>query len=118
MKILVLEDSTKRVEYFIERYPHHELTITENADAAIMYLQENTYDYIFLDHDLGTNNGSGSDVAAFLSSGICVNDDAIVIIHSWNMPAVAAMLSMLPGAFVLPFGSAEFNGVDICNRGS
>jgi len=118
MNIFVLEDSTNRVAYFIERYFDHELTITENANAAIVYLQENTYDYIFLDHDLGTNNGSGADVAAFLSSGMSVNDDAIVIIHSWNMPAVAVMLSMLPRAFILPFGSDEFNGVDICNRGS
>lgn len=118
MRIFVLEDSTKRVEYFIERYSDHELTITENSDAAIAYLQENTYDYIFLDHDLGDNNGSGSEVAAFLGSGMSINDDAIIIIHSWNMPAVAAMLSMLPGAFVLPFGSDDFCGLDICNRGS
>lgn len=118
MRIFVLEDSTKRVEYFIERYSEHELTITENANAAIMYLQENTYDYIFLDHDLGTKNGTGADVAAFLGSGMSVNDDVIIIIHSWNMPAVAIMLGMLPGAFVLPFGSDEFCGVDICNRGS
>jgi DNA-binding LytR/AlgR family response regulator len=118
MRIFVLEDSSERVRYFIERYAEHEITITENANDAISYLSENVYDCIFLDHDLGDGNGSGADVAAFLGSGMSVNDDAVIIIHSWNMPASAAMLRMLPGAFLLPYGSSEFHGVDVCNRGS
>lgn len=113
MKVLILEDSTERVKYFIERYSDHELTITENAKDAIVYLNEDVYDYIFLDHDLGPNNGSGADVASYIGSGLTANNDAHVIIHSWNTPAAATMLRLCPGAFVLPFGTDSFNGLEI-----
>ncbi len=118
MRILVLEDSTSRIEYFIERFSDHDLTITENADDAIVYLQTEVYDCIFLDNDLGIDNGCGTDVAAFLSSGMSINDDAIVIVHSWNMPAVAAILAQLPEAIAVQYGSPDFYGLDIDRRGS
>lgn len=118
MRIFVLEDSPERAKYFIERFADHEITITDDAKDAVVYLSEEVYDYIFLDHDLGDGNGSGADVAEFLSSDMCINDDAVVIIHSWNIPASAAMLRMLPGAFVFPYGSQQFQRLSICNRGS
>jgi len=113
MRILILEDSTERVKYFLERFSDYELTITENAQDAIIYLNEEMYDYVFLDHDLGLNNGSGSDVASYLGSGMTINSDAKVIIHSWNIPACALMLRLCPGAFVLPYGSDAFFGLEI-----
>jgi len=113
MRILILEDSSERVRYFIERFCDHELTITENAQDAIVYLNEDVYDYIFLDHDLGPNNGTGADVASYLGSGMSINTDAYVIIHSWNMPASAVMLRLYPGAFVLPYGTDSFYGLEI-----
>lgn len=113
MRILILEDSIERVKYFIERFSDHELTITENAQDAIAYLSECVYDYVFLDHDLGENNGNGADVASYLGSGMTINIDAYVIIHSWNMPASAVMLRLCPGAFVLPYGTDSFYGLEI-----
>ena len=113
MKILVLEDNSSRVEYFMERFSDHDLTITENAFDAILCLEEEVFDCIFLDHDLGENNGSGSDVAIFLNNDMNLNIDATIIIHSWNGPAAASMMTILPNAYSVPFGSAEFYGLDI-----
>lgn len=113
MNILILEDNAERIKFFMERFADHDLTITENAHDAIVYLNEEVYDYVFLDHDLGLNNGSGADVASYLGSGMTINDDAYVIIHSWNIPAAAVMLRLCPGAFVLPYSEENFNGLEI-----
>lgn len=118
MKILVLEDSADRVRVFLDKFSFHELTITENAQDAISYLKNDIYDCIFLDHDLGHNNGSGADVSEFLSKGASPNIDAIIIIHSWNVPATAAMQVHLPNAYALPYGSKEFKELEFCTRGS
>jgi len=116
MNILILEDDLQRVRYFIERFGHHDLKITENASSAIDYLKTNTFDYIFLDNDLGQNNGSGNDVATFLyNNKKNINNKAIVIVHSWNTCASQSILSKIPGAIHAPFNTEVFfeAGVDI-----
>lgn len=109
MKILVLEDDSYRVTTFIEKFCTHDLYITENAFRAIDYLENNVFDYIFLDHDLGENNGCGIDVATYLlENPNNKNNDASIIIHSWNTPASLEMKSRLPLAVHMLFGSADF----------
>lgn len=117
MRILILEDNSSRITYFLNHFCDHELVITEKSTDAIDHLNVDVFDYIFLDNDLGDGNGSGIDVAAFLSSGLSINDEAVVIIHSWNTPAVIEMTKYLPAARVLPFGSKGFNAFRIRNRG-
>jgi hypothetical protein len=114
MRILILEDDTFRINYFIEKFCNHNLTITESADSAIEYLQEDVFDYIFLDNDLGDGVGCGADVAAYLYNNLDnPNNDSIIIVHSWNIPAVAAMKNKLPQAVFVPFGSEGFYELDI-----
>jgi DNA-binding response OmpR family regulator len=109
MKILILEDDTTRVNTFIEMLYKHDLVITENAYDAIEYLTTNTFDLIFLDHDLGIDNGSGSIVSSFLrESRDNNNNQAVVIVHSWNVPASKGMMKDLPGAAWAPFGTEGF----------
>lgn len=109
MRILILEDDGYRVRFFIERFGQYELKITENAAAAIEYLGENTFDYIFLDNDLGKGNGEGVDVATFLHDNPDnSNNKAIVIIHSWNAPATKNIKAMLPHAVAAPFNTDNF----------
>jgi len=109
MRIFILEDHTNRVNYFIERFSQHELTITESAFEAVDYLSSQSFDVIFIDNDLGEGNGQGADVAAFLADNPeNPNNEAIIIIHSWNMPAAHAMKYQLPNAAILPFNSVEF----------
>jgi len=118
VKILILEDSSSRVDHFMEKFSDHDLTITENALDAVVYLEEEVFDCIFLDHDLGTENGCGADVAAFLASGATPNIDATIIIHSWNTVAANSMRSILPNALFIPFGSEAFYGLVIDSQGS
>jgi DNA-binding response OmpR family regulator len=106
MRILILEDDGGRVNTFIELLHKHQLDITENAYDAIDLLEENKYNLIFLDHDLGDGNGSGSLVASFLSQ--MVDNKATIVIHSWNVPASNAMVGYLPNAYQAPFNTESF----------
>ena len=114
MRVLVLEDSVYRSKYFIEKYGHYDLTITENAYMMIDLLSEELFDYIFLDNDLGIDNGEGLDVAKFLSNNTNnPNNNSVIIIHSWNNVAVKEMLNLLPKANVVSFGSSRFHTLDL-----
>lgn len=109
MKILILEDDGHRVNIFIEKFYIHRLTVSENSSTIIDLLNQKVFDYIFLDHDLGDGNGSGKDVSEYLRSN-CLNknNQAVIIIHSWNTPAAMAMLKDLPSAEWIPFNTEEF----------
>lgn len=109
MRILILEDDGHRALIFVEKFYAHELTIIENSNDAIDLLDQGVYDYLFLDHDLGEGNGSGSDVSAFLRSHPeNLNNQARIIIHSWNIPAAMRMVDDLPGAHWAPFNTEQF----------
>jgi len=109
MRILILEDDSYRITTFIEKFCNHDMTITENAKAAIDHLKSKAFDYIFLDHDLGTNNGNGTDVAQYLyDNPENLNNKAQVVIHSWNTPATNGMLDRLYGAVHIPFNTPAF----------
>ena len=106
MRILILEDDGARVKNFIELLHKHILDITENAYDAIDMLEENEYDLILLDHDLGEGNGSGSLVASFLSQ--MEGPKVKTIIHSWNIPASRAMQGYLPHAQIAQYNTESF----------
>lgn len=111
MKIFILEDDGSRVNAFIELFYSHDLTITENAYDAIDILSDNVFSYLFLDHDLGDGNGSGSLVSGFLKNNPeNLNNKSNIVIHSWNNPAAQAMLSDLPNALWIPFYTDPFYG--------
>jgi DNA-binding response OmpR family regulator len=114
MKILILEDDNYRVRYFEERLSKHDIEIYDVADDAIEALKRKTYDILFLDNDLGENAGSGTDVADFLHSiKDNKNNNAIIIVHSWNVPAATAMKGLLPRAYFFPYGSQNFLNIFI-----
>ena len=114
MKILVLEDDVFRSRFFIERFGQYEIKITENANSAIEYLEELVFDYIFLDNDLGKDNGEGLDVVNFLDNTPGnLNNKSNVIIHSWNRPATEYMLSKMSRAIAAPFNTDIFYDITI-----
>lgn len=116
MKIFILEDDSYRITTFIEKFYDHELTITEKAENAIEYLTNNVYDVIFLDNDLGYDNGFGVDVATFLyENPQNQNNQTTIIVHSWNLIATKNILSKLDNARSIPFNSDEFNTLSLFN---
>jgi len=108
-RILILEDNDERIKKFKENLSLSDLVIVKEASHAIHKLQNESWDALFLDHDLGgktyvsTNDeNTGSAVARWLNQ----NGDKIpelVMIHSLNPPGQQNMKSLLPSAYVLPF---------------
>lgn len=91
---LVLDDSEDRNNEFRKRFLEKGISnydITTTADECIEALRNETYDVIFLDHDLGgdimvesSNHNTGYTVAKWL----CDNEshkDAIIVLHSLNV---------------------------------
>jgi DNA-binding response OmpR family regulator len=114
MRIFILEDDGNRINFFLEKFCNYDVTITENAQSAIEYLEDNIYGCLFLDHDLGKNNGSGLDVVHYLADNPDnVNNDAIIIIHSWNIPATEKMITVLPKAAHMPFDVGVFSAIEL-----
>lgn len=114
MRIFVLEDDSYRINFFLEKFCNYDITITENAYSAIDYLKEETFGYLFLDHDLGEENGSGQDVVDYLSRNPSnKNNQAEIVVHSWNISAAERMMALLPPqATHIPFDTAVISEIN------
>ena len=87
--ILVVEDDPKRIEWFRAQYKTaHELVFTSDPDEAIRLLQreEDDWDVLFLDHDLGKEPKAGRDVTLWLcAQPRKVQSDLYTLVHSVNV---------------------------------
>ncbi len=114
MRIFVLEDDGYRVKFFLEKFCNSYITITENAQSAIEYLEDNVFDYLFLDHDLGDGNGSGLEVAEYLADNPWnENNRSPIVIHSWNVPATENMINVLSQARHIPFDVVLYSEMEL-----
>lgn len=133
MRILIVEDSTYRIDWFKERLEGHVLDITKDTREAISWLKERVYDHIFLDHDLVDMHyaamiqqegesiehvwdriinqlGTGRDVTQYLRDNPICCPDAKIVVHSQNIPGAQAMfddLSQRKTVVKVPFGFFE-----------
>jgi hypothetical protein len=101
MRILLLEDSQERIEWFKRIYKYHELIVCSNIFDAENVVQFEEIDIFFLDHDLEPNNLEG---IAKLNTGydfvkFVINQElqkkAIYYIHSMNATGANQMLNLL-----------------------
>lgn len=91
MTILILEDSLRRWDWFRKHYSEkYDIAIVDNKDAAIKYLESNSPDIIFLDHDLDGKwwsgkscENTGMEVAKYIAAQDIPFSK--VIIHSMNI---------------------------------
>lgn len=83
MKIYILEDAPERIAWFEEVFADCEIFYTDQVDQACKDIEENEYDIIFLDRDLGHPKFNGEDVAWYMKENELAKNSAIVI-HSVN----------------------------------
>src|SRR3990172_490559 len=52
IRVFLLDDDTRRHEWFAQRFKGDFIDVAHNVEEAQQFLGENSYDAIFLDHDL------------------------------------------------------------------
>ena len=102
MKILFLDDDENRIEAFKKKTsPGWDITITKTAKETIDVLKNNnSWNYVFLDHDLGgqvfvdsDREDCGMEVVRWITRNR--PEIELIIVHSWNEPASKRMISDL-----------------------
>lgn len=107
MKILILDDDQSRHKIFAQKLIGHEVVHSYTAMSTIAHLRNDTFDYVFLDHDLGekvmvpSGKGTGYQVAEWLSHNVKCQPKNIVI-HSFNPAGAQNMKNVLPNAQIVP----------------
>jgi len=103
-KLLFLDDEEYRHDQFREKYGRRgrfSLFHAHTAKEAIAYLERYKFAVIFLDHDLGgqvyvaSSDGTGYEVAKWLSERYSKHQGSKIIIHSWNQIGAKNMHSIL-----------------------
>lgn len=105
ISVLLLDDDTRRHRWFITRFNGDDLDIAENVEEAKEFLAENSYDAIFLDHDLLPHHYESNDHDDFASTGYAIAEwlneradlqrAATIIVHTRNADAAIPMVRKL-----------------------
>lgn len=103
-KVLLLEDSPMRIEWFEKKVPG--IAVVRSVQEFIDYFKTGpTVDFVFFDHDLG-EGGSGYDAAVWLTERFgAVNRWGLI--HSWNRAGAARMQQVLKAVPAIPFGEFD-----------
>ncbi len=107
MDILILEDDKERHKAFLKSLIGANVVIVETAREAITKLSNYSWDYLFLDHDLGGKQmcASGLETGYEVSKWLEQNPDKQppnIIIHSFNPIGAENMKKALPKAMLSP----------------
>jgi len=111
MKVLILEDDPQRQKYFAYwKLQNHQVTMANNVGEIISELEENEFDVLFLDHDLGWNtyvNSFGKEETGYLVAlWLAENPDkqpGTIVLHTLNPVGRENMKAVLPKAHIVPF---------------
>ena len=103
--VFLLDDDRRRHRWFSKRFDGDELDIAENVEEAKELLAENSYDAIFLDHDLLPHHYESNDHDDFASTGYAIAEwlhenknlqrAATIIVHTRNADAAIRMVQKL-----------------------
>ncbi len=91
ISVFLLDDDTRRHEWFAKRFAGDHLDIAEDVVTARAMLEKNSYDAIFLDHDLlpehynsdtTDDERTGYAIAAWLSAQTERHRAATLVVHT------------------------------------
>lgn len=105
ISIFLLDDDHRRHRWFKKRFVGDEVDIAETVEEAKVFLSENSYDAIFLDHDLLPHHYESNDHDDFSSTGYAIAEwlderrdlhrAATIIVHTRNADAAIPMVQKL-----------------------
>jgi CheY-like chemotaxis protein len=104
IRVLLLDDDTRRHEWFERRFKGDSLDVTETATEAIELLGAKFYDAIFLDHDLlpehyyaesNDDERTGYRVARWLAENAQAQQASTIIVHTRNADGAMRMIELM-----------------------
>lgn len=104
IRVFLLDDDVRRHRWFETRFKGDSLEIAETVDKAKEILAANTYDAIFLDHDLHPEHyhaestddeRTGYAIALWLSSNPEVQRASTILVHTRNADGAMRMVEQL-----------------------
>ena len=105
ISVMVLDDDTRRHRWFLKRFKGDFVDIAENVEEAKELLSGNSYDALFLDHDLLPHHYESNEHDDFASTGYAIaqwlnerrdlQQAATIIVHTRNADAAIKMVQTL-----------------------
>ena len=105
IRVFLLDDDERRHAWFSARFKKDLVDVADNVEAAQQLLSTNSYDAIFLDHDLLPHHYESNNHGDFANTGYAVaewlNDHpelqraATIIVHTRNADAAIPMVQTL-----------------------
>ncbi len=103
--VFLLDDDKRRHRWFAKRFAGDELDVVETVEEAKELLSGNTYDAIFLDHDLLPHHYESNDHDDFASTGYAIAEwlfenkniqrSATFFVHTRNAEGAYKMVEKL-----------------------
>lgn len=104
ISVFLLDDDLRRHRWFEKRFATDALDVAETVDQAKELLSANSYDAVFLDHDLLPEhyNSSESDdertgyaIALWLASNPRIQNATRIFVHTRNADAAIRMVEIM-----------------------
>lgn len=104
IRVFLLDDDVRRHAWFTKRFKNDYLDIAETVESALKLLDANTYDAIFLDHDLlpehyhaesTDDERTGYAVALWLATHSDRQQSSTIMVHTRNADGAMRMVEEL-----------------------
>ncbi len=104
IRVFLLDDDTRRHDWFSERFKGDFVSITDNVEEARQLLSASSYDAVFLDHDLlpehynssiTDDDRTGYAIAAWLAANPQFQRAATILVHTRNADGAVRMVEEL-----------------------
>jgi hypothetical protein len=104
IRVFLLDDDQRRHRWFASRFKGDLIDVAQNVEQAQQYLQNNSYDALFLDHDLHPEHynsfstddeRTGYAIASWLASNPNVQPASTILVHTRNADGAMRMVEEL-----------------------
>jgi len=104
IRVFLLDDDKRRHRWFSERFKDDMLDLADNVETAQQFLSSNSYDAIFLDHDLHPEHyhsdekddtRTGYAIALWLATNPKLQRASTIVVHTRNADGAIRMVEEL-----------------------
>ena len=104
IRVFLLDDDQRRHQWFATRFKGDFIDVANNVEQAQQFLQNNSYDALFLDHDLHPEHynsfsqddeRTGYAIASWLASNPQLQRASTILVHTRNADGAMRMIEEL-----------------------